>query len=92
MIKRYYENGKCPDCGTTIPDDCEEGMSCANCYHAFWGYGKRDGCLSSSEILDMIYEVENGEENFLTFAGAILQKKFVWDNENSAYKVENIKK
>lgn len=34
-IKDHYDNGECPDCGESIPDDCKQGEQCANCDHVF---------------------------------------------------------
>ena len=35
-IKDSYLNGKCPDCGSYIPNNALEGESCLNCSHVFW--------------------------------------------------------
>lgn len=34
-IKDLYENGECPDCGETIPDNAVDGSECVNCGHVF---------------------------------------------------------
>lgn len=42
-IKAAYNNGECPDCGETIPDNVQEGEQCANCDHVFCGSHPDDG-------------------------------------------------
>lgn len=34
-VKDAYEDGECPDCGQTIPNDVSEGDACTNCGHVF---------------------------------------------------------
>jgi DNA-directed RNA polymerase subunit RPC12/RpoP len=41
-IKASYDNGECPDCGETIPDDVANGQACANCGHTFCEPGTAD--------------------------------------------------
>lgn len=36
-IKDSYDNGECPDCGLEIPNTVEDGDSCTNCGHVFYG-------------------------------------------------------
>ncbi len=36
VIVADYDNGECPDCGESIPDDVSEGDECENCGHVFW--------------------------------------------------------
>lgn len=35
LLKDFYEDGLCPDCGEPIPDDAVEGEACHNCGHVF---------------------------------------------------------
>ena len=35
-IQDSYENGECPDCFKSIPDDMVEGGECNNCGHVFY--------------------------------------------------------
>jgi hypothetical protein len=34
-VKAAYEDGRCPDCGSAIPDGIVDGESCDNCGHVF---------------------------------------------------------
>jgi DNA-directed RNA polymerase subunit RPC12/RpoP len=38
-VKGSYADGKCPDCGRTIPAKAVEGSECSNCGHVFWLIG-----------------------------------------------------
>lgn len=41
MVKDLYDNGECPDCQETIPDDAELGQNCVNCEHVWtWDVGE----------------------------------------------------
>lgn len=42
-VKESYENGECPDCGETIPDDVVSGQACVNCGHVFTEERPDDG-------------------------------------------------
>ena len=42
LIKDYYDDGVCPDCGEPIPDDAEDGSDCVNCGHVFGYYEPAD--------------------------------------------------
>lgn len=35
-VKDNYPDGKCPDCGTLIPDGTVDGAECKNCGHVFY--------------------------------------------------------
>ena len=35
-VQLSYENAECPDCGTPIPKDAEDGDSCDNCGHVLY--------------------------------------------------------
>ena len=32
MVKDSYDDGVCPDCGWSIPNDCQDSEECINCY------------------------------------------------------------
>jgi hypothetical protein len=34
-ICAFYEDGECPDCKETIPEETLDGESCKNCGHVF---------------------------------------------------------
>lgn len=42
-IKESYQDGQCPDCGETIPDDVVDGQACLHCGHVFYEERPDDG-------------------------------------------------
>ena len=44
-VKKAYEDGECPDCGETIPDDVQEGQTCSNCQHVFYSQSETKGAM-----------------------------------------------
>jgi hypothetical protein len=41
--------------------------------------------ISSSELLDMVYDHDDGEERFLALVQELLGRTYVFDEENVAY-------
>lgn len=50
-----------------------------------------ENIYSSCEILDAIYDVDDGEAYFLILAECMLGKRFIWSESEGAYIAEYLK-
>jgi hypothetical protein len=88
IVKAQYDNGACPDCGESIPDDVVDGGECKNCGHVFWSSKMSKRTVEyfrmwDNQFWDTDYiEIEDSDD--LNQAVIDAAQKIEWDDDAPA--------